>query len=112
MKFEDLVISGKRGKAPLCIHCKVRKVNRPRALFCSSKCYSESGHRANVGKINGAKWSVNYWKRFYITFNNKFGHLDWPSKCKVLVGIGVRRGMKLRRKNAIKTLSRTSQTNE
>lgn len=75
----------------LCNYCKKNRVKRNDRQFCSYECYTLSDRRKEVGKINGSKWAVNFWKRFDDVFYKKWGHLDRVDQTRLLIIIGMNR---------------------
>jgi hypothetical protein len=81
-------------RLPFCRWCKTKRVKRSEQVYCSSACYTASGRRRDAGKVNGKKWAERYWKRFALTFEEKYGHLDRVDQVRALVLIGMRRAYK------------------
>lgn len=84
-----------------CKHCGKDNSRKDR-IFCSRECYTLSGRRIEVGKVNGPKWAENYWKRFFLLFERKYGRLDRIDQIKVAFQLGqkwtIRRGQRSDRK--------------
>jgi hypothetical protein len=73
-----------------CKFCS-KPIKENRRIFCSTKCYTDSGRRRAAASVNGKKWSVMYWKRFSIKFEEKYGHLDRVDQIRLAVIIGMKR---------------------
>jgi len=77
-------------RKPLCKHCgKPNKTTRQ--IYCSSKCYTDSGHRKVMGAKNGAKAYSKYWQAYAEAFKMKCGHLPHAYQVRMLIKIGERR---------------------
>ena len=81
----------KRDLPPFCIHCKKKRVERKTYLYCSQKCYTDSGFRKECGKINGKKAYSTYWKKFDEIFYRKYNHLSRVDQLRLLVNLGMKR---------------------
>jgi len=81
-----------------------------RRKYCSNECYSLSGVRRINGQRNGKKWAENYWKRFAIKFEEKYGHLDRVDQIRIAVTIGIRKAYRGRHRGKL-SLSTTVEGN-
>lgn len=73
-----------------CAYCG-KRTKRKEAMFCSRSCYTISGRRIEVGRVNGKKWADCYWKKFLLLFEKKYGHLDRVDQIRIAVQIGMKR---------------------
>lgn len=74
-------------RKPECKHCK-KECKTNRQIYCSAACYTNSGHRAAIGRDNGKSTYNKYWEKYAAAFHRKYGHLSYTEQVRRLIKIG------------------------
>jgi hypothetical protein len=98
-----------RVNKPRCKYCK-GKLKRIDRMFCSPECYTKSGRRVGMGKVNGAKAYKKYWLLFTKVFLKKYGDLPQWKQVRLLIQMGQKKAYKDEYKKKLAILAEQEKT--